>query len=70
MDIGITKDNVLNQLDDDERDLVINFAMFLIKNRNAHTGAYYRFNEIRERMVQENPMTMDEIDRIIHQEQE
>lgn len=57
---------IFDQLQTDELALVSNFASSLIRNRTEHTEAYYRFQQARERMLEKNSMSDDEIDAIIH----
>ena len=57
---------VLEKLDNSEKEMVLNFASSLVRNRKGHTDEYYRFQEIRNKMTKRNPMSMEEIDRIIH----
>lgn len=57
---------ILDQLDETEMSLVSSYASFLIRNRGEHTEAYHRFQEFRERMLKKNPMTVEEIDSIMH----
>lgn len=65
-----TADNraIFEELNSDEMDMVVSFAVSLVNGRREHTDAYNRFQEIRKKMTERNPMTMDEIDRIIHTE--
>ena len=57
---------IFDQLDETELSMVSNFASSLIRNRSEHTDAYHRFRAFREEMLKKNPMTIDEIDSIIH----
>ncbi|MBO4907776.1 MAG: hypothetical protein J5476_00705 [Lachnospiraceae bacterium] len=57
---------VFNNLEQDELDMVSNFASSLIRNRTSHTDAYYKFQEARKRMLKKNPMSEEEIDKEIH----
>ena len=59
---------ILEELDHSEMEMVMSLASSLIKNRREHTDDYYRFQQIRNKMTEKNPMSMDEIDRIIHSE--
>ena len=58
--------SVFDKLDNSEKEMVISFASSLIRNRQEHRSDYQRFQEIRNKMVKKNPMSMEEIDRIIH----
>lgn len=46
--------------------MVSSFASSLIRNRTEHTDGYYKFIEMRKRMLQKNQMTDEEIDAEIH----
>lgn len=57
---------IFDQLDEMELSMVSNYASSLIRNRTEHTEAYHRFRAFREEMLKKNPMTVEEIDQIIH----
>ena len=54
---------VLEELEGDEKEMLLSYASYLIKTRpQSHTKAYYEFEKIRDRMRGVNPMSMEEID--------
>ena len=57
---------VLEKLDKPEMEMVMSFASSLINNRQDHSDAYYKFQDIRNKMTERNPMSMEEIDNVIH----
>ena len=59
---------ILEKLDHSEMEMVMSFASSLIRNRREHTEDHDRFQTIRDKMTKRNPMSMEEIDRIIHAE--
>lgn len=66
MAVTAREQSIFDQLQEDELSMVSNYAASLIRNRTEHTGAYYRFQEAREKMLKKNPMTDAQIDDIIH----
>jgi hypothetical protein len=69
MDTVLFDMNLFKSLKADEYELVASYAASLIRNRvSEHTEAYYKFKEMRNRMLNKNPMSDEEIDRIIHEE--
>ena len=69
MDAALYDLNLFKKLKADEYELVASYASSLIRNRvSGHTEAYYKFQEMRNRMLKKNPMSDEEIDRIIHEE--
>ena len=68
--MGIMADEfqILEKLEPSEKEMVMSFASSLVRNRQGHSDDYYRFQKIRNKMAERNPMSMDEIDRIIHSE--
>lgn len=57
---------IFDQLDEAELSMVSSFASSLIRNRGDHTEAYHKFQAFRKEMLEKNPMSADEIDKIIH----
>lgn len=66
MTLSAAKRDIFEKLQEDELDMVSNYAASLIRNRTSHTDAYYKFMEARKKMLRKNPMTDEEIDREIH----
>ena len=66
MTLSAAKQDIFDKLQEDELDMVSNYAASLIRNRTSHTDAYYKFMEAREKMLQKNPMSDEEIDKEIH----
>ena len=66
MAIAADELQVLEKLDRSEMEMVMSFASSLVKNRQGHSEDYHRFQEIRKKMIERNPMSMEEIDKIIH----
>lgn len=58
---------IFENLQKDELEMVSSYAASLVRNRVAHSDAYYQFQEARERMLNKNPMSDDEIDKLIHE---
>ena len=57
---------IFDNLQQDELEMVSNYAASLIRNRVKHTDDYYKFQETRRRMLAKNPMSDEKIDEIIH----
>lgn len=68
MAISTKEMSIFENLKQDELVLVSSYAASIIKNRTPHTDAYYNFMNARNRMINKNPMSSDDIDRIIHEE--
>lgn len=68
MAVAVDELQILEKLDRAEMEKVMSFASSLIRSRQGHKDDYYRFQEIRDKMTKKNPMSMEEIDRIIHSE--
>ena len=68
MAITTKERNIFDSLQSDELILVSNYASSLIRNRRPHTEAHEKFIQFRERMLKKNPMSSEEIDKIIHEE--
>ena len=51
----------------DEQVLVFSMVDSFLKGKGSQTDAQRWFHETRDRMVAENPLTPEEIDRIIHE---
>ena len=69
MDTALIDMKLFNELKADEYELVASYAASLIRNRvSGHTEAYYKFKDMRNRMLKKNPMNEKEIDTIIHEE--
>ena len=66
MSMVVEEYGVLEKLDNSEKEMVLSFASSLVRNRKEHTDEYYRFQKIRDKMTKRNPMSMEEIDRMIH----
>ena len=58
--------SIFDQLDETELSMVSSYASSLIRNRGDHTEAYHRFHAFREEMLKKNPMSVEQIDSIIH----
>ena len=65
MGIPVKNLEIFEELQQDELDMVSNYAKSLIRNRVPHTTSYYKFQEARKRMLAKNPMTDEDIDRTI-----
>ena len=66
MAVTAREQKIFDQLQADELSMVSSFASSLIRNRTEHTDGYYKFIEMRKRMLQKNQMTDEEIDAEIH----
>ena len=60
----------IQSLPQEDQTLVFSLVDSLLKGNGLKTDAQRWFQETRESMVNENPLSMEEIDRIIHEEQE
>ena len=58
--------SIFNQLNEDELIMVSNYASSLIRNRGEHTDAYDWFQSARERILNKNPMSDEEITKEIY----
>lgn len=67
MGIPVKNLAIFEELQQDELSMVTNYAASLIRNRVPHTKAYYDFQQARKRMLAKNPMSDEDIDRIIHE---
>lgn len=59
----------IQALPQEDQALVFNLVDSLLKGNGVKTDAQRWFHETRDNMVNENPLTMEEIDMIIHEEQ-
>ena len=57
----------MQSLAPDEQVIIFSLVRSFMKGREQQTDAQKWFAEERSRMVKENPMSMEEIDRIIHE---
>lgn len=57
--------NDINSLSESEQSKVIRLVQFIKKNRNGSAASW--LDGVRKKYADVKPMTMDEIDRIIHE---
>lgn len=58
----------IESLRPEEQNLVFSLVRSMIANQDVQTEAQKRFAMEREKYVNSNPMSMEEIDKIIHEE--
>ncbi|MCM1180357.1 MAG: hypothetical protein NC347_08890 [Clostridium sp.] len=60
--------NDIQALEPDEQVLVLSLVKSFINSKGRKSEEQIRLAEMREKYVKNNPMTMEEIDKVIHEE--